>query len=193
MLQQSLAISYKNPIFLEDPIKYSEQELVVLLKQRGNQAFSYLYDNYSGALFSVVLNIVPDRDLAADVLQEVFVNIYRKIESYDAAKSRLYTWMLNIARNESIDTLRSKGYRNNQQNREVTESVYESVGSTSQQIDNIGLRKLLEKIKPEYRDLIDLSYFKGYTQDEISQMLGIPLGTVKTRLRAALVQLRNFV
>lgn len=193
MLQQTLAISYKTPFFLEDSIKYSEQELVLMLKQRGNQAFSYLYDNYSGALFSVVLNIVPDRDLAADVLQEVFVNIYRKIESYDAAKSRLYTWMLNIARNESIDTLRSKGYRNNQQNREVTESVYENVGSTSQQIDNIGLRKLLEKIKPEYRDLIDLSYFKGYTQDEISIMLGIPLGTVKTRLRAALVQLRNFV
>jgi RNA polymerase sigma factor (sigma-70 family) len=193
MLQQTLAVSYKKPNFLEDPIKYSEQELVVMLKKRGNDAFSYLYNNYSGALFSVVLNIVPDRDLAADVLQEVFVNIYRKIESYDATKSRLYTWMLNIARNESIDTLRSKGYRNNQQNREVTESVYENVGSVSQQIDNIGLRKLLDKIKPEYRDLIDLSYFKGYTQDEISQMLGIPLGTVKTRLRAALVQLRNFV
>jgi RNA polymerase sigma factor (sigma-70 family) len=164
-----------------------------MLKKRGNDAFSYLYANYSGALYSVVLNIVPDKDLAADVLQEVFVNIYRKIDSYDASKSRLYTWMLNIARNESIDTLRSKGYRNNQQNREVTESVYDSVGSTSQQIDNIGLRKLLEKIKPEYRDLIDLSYFKGYTQDEIAQMLSIPLGTVKTRLRAALVQLRNYV
>lgn len=164
-----------------------------MLKKRGNHAYSYLYTNYSGALFSVILNIVPDRDLAADVLQEVFVNIYRKIESYDATKSRLYTWMLNIARNESIDTLRSKGYRNNLQNREVTESVYDSVGSTSQKIDNIGLRKLLEKIKPEYRDLIDLSYFKGYTQDEISQIVGIPLGTVKTRLRAALVQLRNFM
>ncbi len=193
MLQQTLAVGFKNPIFLEEQIKYSEQELVVMLKKRGNDAFNYLYTNYSGALFSVVLNIVPDKDLAADVLQEVFINIYRKIESYDATKSRLYTWMLNIARNESIDTLRSKGYRNNQQNREVTESVYDNVGSTSQQIDNIGLRKLLDKIKPEYRDLIDLSYFKGYTQDEISQMLSIPLGTVKTRLRAALVQLRNLV
>jgi RNA polymerase sigma-70 factor (ECF subfamily) len=193
MLQQTLAFSNKTPIFLEEPIKYNEQELVAMLKQRGNNAFSYLYNNYSGALFSVILNIVPDKDLAADVLQEVFVNIYRKIDSYDAAKSRLYTWMLNIARNESIDTLRSKGYRNNQQNREVTESVYDIAGSTNQQIDNIGLRKILEKIKPEYRELIDLSYFKGFTQDEISQMLGVPLGTVKTRLRAALVQLRNFV
>ena len=182
-----------NNLPLQNQPKYSEQELVSMLKQRSNEAFSYLYDNYSGALFSVILNIVPDRDLAADVLQEVYVNIYRKIESYDSSKSRIYTWMLNIARNEAIDTIRSKAYRNSQQNREVTESVYEFAGSTTQHIDKIGLRKLLEKIKPEYRDLIDLSYFKGYTQDEISQMQGIPLGTVKTRLRAALIQLRNFV
>lgn len=182
-----------NSLPLQNQVKYNEQELVSMLKQRVNDAFSYLYDNYSGALFSVILNIVPDRELAADVLQEVYVNIYRKIDSYDAVKSRLYTWMLNIARNEAIDTIRSKAYRNSQQNREVTESVHEFAGSTTQHIDQIGLRKLLEKIKPEYRDLIDLSYFKGYTQDEISKMQGIPLGTVKTRLRAALIQLRNFV
>jgi len=178
---------------LSDSIKYSEAELVDLLKQQNSQAFSYLYDNYSGALFAVILNIVPDRELAADVLQEVFVSIYRKIDSYDAAKSRLYTWMLNISRNESIDTIRSKGYRNSQQNREVTESVYESAGSVTQNVDMIGLRKLLEKIKPEYRELIDLSYFKGLTQEEISKLQGIPLGTVKTRLRAALSQMRVLV
>ncbi len=174
-------------------LKYSEQDLVALLKQRSNQAFSYLYDNYSGALFAVILNIVPDRDLASDVLQEVYVNIFRKIESYDASKSRIYTWMLNIARNEAIDTVRSKGYRNSQQNREVTEAVYENAGSVNQNIDQIGLRKLLENIKPEYRELIDLSYFKGLTQDEISKLQGIPLGTVKTRLRAALSQLRGLI
>ena len=101
--------------------------------------------------------------------------------------------MLNIARNEAIDTIRSKGYRNSQQNREVTEAVYEQAGSTQQNIDKIGLRKLLEKIKPEYRDLVDLSYFKGLTQEEISQFQGIPLGTVKTRLRAALSQLRALI
>jgi RNA polymerase sigma factor (sigma-70 family) len=170
--------------------KYTEQELISYLKERNDFAFSYLYDNYSGALFSVISNIIPDKEMAGDVLQEVYINIYRKIDTYDAAKSRLYTWMLNIARNEAIDTIRSKGYRNSQQNREVTEAVYEQAGSTHQNIDKIGLRKLLEKIKPEYRDLIDLSYFKGLTQEEISQYQGIPLGTVKTRLRAALSQLR---
>ncbi|MEO7312899.1 MAG: sigma-70 family RNA polymerase sigma factor [Chitinophagaceae bacterium] len=173
--------------------KYSEQELVSLLKQRSDHAFSYLYDNYSGALFAVILNIVPDRDLAADVLQEVYVNVFRKIDSYDQSKSRIYTWMLNIARNQSIDTVRSKGYRNSKQNHEVTEAVYEQAGSVTQNIDRIGLGKLLEKIKPEYRELIDLSYFKGLTQEEISKIQGIPLGTVKTRLRAALMQLRGLI
>lgn len=175
---------------MQSATKYTEQELISYLKERNDFAFSYLYDNYSGALFSVIMNIVPDKEMAGDVLQEVYINIYRKIDTYDSGKSRLYTWMLNIARNEAIDTIRSKGYRNSQQNREVTEAVYEQAGSTQQNIDKIGLRKLLEKIKPEYRDLIDLSYFKGLTQEEISQFQGIPLGTVKTRLRAALSQLR---
>ena len=175
---------------MQPATKYTEQELISYLKERNDFAFSYLYDNYSGALFSVIINIVPDKEIAGDVLQEVYINIYRKIDTYDAGKSRLYTWMLNIARNEAIDTIRSKGYRNSQQNREVTEAVYEQAGSVQQNIDRIGLRKLLEKIKPEYRDLIDLSYFKGLTQEEISQFQGIPLGTVKTRLRAALSQLR---
>ena len=178
---------------MQSATKYTEQELIGYLKERNDFAFSYLYENYSGALFSVITNIVPDKEIAGDVLQEVYINIYRKIDTYDAGKSRLYTWMLNIARNEAIDTIRSKGYRNSQQNREVTEAVYEQAGSTQQNIDKIGLRKLLEKIKPEYRDLVDLSYFKGLTQEEISQFQGIPLGTVKTRLRAALSQLRALI
>lgn len=175
---------------MQSATKYTEQELISYLRDRNDFAFSYLYDNYSGALFSVISNIVPDKEMAGDVLQEVYINIYRKIDTYDSGKSRLYTWMLNIARNEAIDTIRSKGYRNSQQNREVTEAVYEQAGSVQLNVDKIGLRKLLEKIKPEYRDLIDLSYFKGLTQEEISQYQGIPLGTVKTRLRAALSQLR---
>jgi RNA polymerase sigma-70 factor (ECF subfamily) len=84
---------------LNNTVTYNEQDLVLLLKAKGQQSFSYLYDNYSGALYSIVLQVVPDRELASDVLQEVFVNIWRKIESYDPAKGRLFTWMLNVARN----------------------------------------------------------------------------------------------
>lgn len=173
--------------------KYTEAELIALLKQRQQAAFSYLYDNYSGALYSVVLSIITDRELANDVLQEVFIKIWRQIELYDTTKGRLFTWMMNITRNASIDMLRSKGFNNSLQNRELTEDVYESVGSVTTNIDKIGLRKLVNKLKEEYRSLVDLAYFQGLTQDEISKLLNIPLGTVKTRLRAALIQLREII
>ncbi len=100
-------------------LSYSEQELVALLQQRNEKAFSYLYDNYSGALYGIVNGIVTDKEIANDVLQNVFVNIWRKIESYDASKGRLFTWMLNVARNAAIDELRSKGYRDSQKNKSL--------------------------------------------------------------------------
>ncbi|MFZ6025906.1 MAG: RNA polymerase sigma factor [Bacteroidota bacterium] len=173
--------------------KYSESELVRLLQQRSAQVFNYLYDNYSGALLSIIHNIVRDEELANDVLQEVFVKIWRQVESYDSSKGRLFTWMLNIARNASIDTVRSKSYQNNQKNRELSENVYEAAGVFQMQVDQIGLRKLVHQLKEEHRVLIDLSYFQGFTQDEISKMMDIPLGTVKTRLRTALIQLRGII
>jgi len=174
-------------------VKYTEAELVMLLKERHQNAFSYLYDHYSGALYNVILAIVPEQEQASDVLQEVFIKIWRMSESYDATKGRLFTWMMNIARNASIDVVRSKSYQNSQQNRELTEAVYESGGSTATNIDKIGLRKLVHTLKDDYKVLVELSYFEGFTQDEISKMLNIPLGTVKTRLRAALLQLRELV
>ncbi len=174
-------------------LTYSENELVILLKQRHQSAFSYLYDHYSGSLFSVIINIVPDRELANDVLQEVFVKIWRQIDTYDTSKGRLFTWMLNVARNTSIDTFRSKNFQHSQQNRELTESVYEEGGSSETDTNKIGLRKIVHQLKEDYRVLIELSYFQGYTQDEISKMLAIPLGTVKTRLRTALVQLKQVI
>jgi RNA polymerase sigma factor (sigma-70 family) len=173
--------------------KYDETELVALLRQRSQQVFSYLYDNYGGALHSIILNIVGEEELANDVLQEVFVKIWRQIESYDSTKGRLFTWMLNIARNASIDMVRSKSFQNSRQNRELTEDVYTSGGTSETRVDQIGLRKVVHGLKEEYKVLIELSYFQGFTQDEISKMLSIPLGTVKTRLRSALIQLRDVI
>jgi RNA polymerase sigma factor (sigma-70 family) len=174
-------------------ITYQESELVLLLKQRNESAFSYLYDNYSAALYSVIVSIIPDRELSNDILQEVFVKIWRQIETYDVTKGRLFTWMLNIARNASIDAIRSKNFHQRQQNRELTEQIHETGGSTQTNTDKIGLRKIVYKLKEEYRVLVELSYFEGFTQDEISKMLNIPLGTVKTRLRTALIQLKQVI
>lgn len=178
---------------MEATVKYSESELVQLLKQRQQSAFSYLYDNYSAALLSVIVGVVADTELANDVLQEVFIKIWRQIESYDDAKGRLFTWMLNVARNASIDTVRSKSYQNSQQNQELTETTYSAGGTTQIQTDQMGLRKVVHQLKEEYKVLVELAYFQGFTQDEISKILDIPLGTVKTRLRTALIQLRTVI
>jgi RNA polymerase sigma factor (sigma-70 family) len=172
---------------------HNEQELITALKARDDQAFSYLYDQYCGSLYSIILQIVKSPETAKDILQEVFVNIWRKIESYDPSRGRLYTWMLNISRNASIDMLRSKSYQNNQKNREITETVYGGDQVTQTSIDSIGLSGFLGKLRPEQRVLIELAYFKGYTHEEIAQIEDIPLGTVKTRIRNALLQLREFI
>jgi RNA polymerase sigma-70 factor (ECF subfamily) len=178
------------------PVKsYTEQELVSALKARNNSAFNYLYDHYSGALFSVITQMVENTETASDLLQEVFINIWRKIETYDPLRGRLFTWMLNIARNASIDSLRSRSYQNSRKNQELSDHVNTSIKSqvTQTNIDSIGLKKILSKLKPEHRTLIDLAYFKGYTHEEIADIEQIPLGTVKTRIRNALIQLKEYL
>ena len=178
------------------PTTYTEQELVLALKERNNQAFGFLYDHYAGALYSIIKQIIiGNNELASDVLQEVFINIWRKIDTYDQTKGRLFTWMLNIARNASIDTLRSKSYQNSQKNQELPDNVYKGAALpiTQPNVDNIGLKKVLETLKPEHRVLVELAYLKGFTHEEISEMTAIPLGTVKTRIRNALLQLRQFL
>ena len=178
---------------MPETLSYTEGELVALLKQRTQTAFSYLYDNYSGALYGVVLSILQDKEFANDVLQEIFVKVWRQIDQYDPAKGRLFTWLVNISRNASIDTLRSKSYNAQKQIRELTETVYTTAGSINTETDRIGLWKIVNLLKEEHKVLIELAYFQGYTQEEIANMLNIPLGTVKTRIRATIMQLRKIL
>lgn len=170
---------------------YSEEALIGLLKSRSREGFDYLYAQYSGAIFSVVLTFISDREQAEDVLQEVFLKIWKQIESYDAQKGRLYTWMLQITRNSCIDVVRSTKYKMQQQNRELPDSVYER-GEEHFNPNTIGLRQQVGKLKQEHRELVELSYFEGFTQEEMAEMLQLPVGTVKSRMRAALIQLRKF-
>lgn len=179
--------------YLNSETTYSEQELVALLQQRNQKAFGYLYDHYSAALYGIVNSIVSNRETANDVLQNVFMNIWRKIDSYDPDKGRLFTWMLNIARNAAIDEVRSKGYRDSQKNQPLTENVDAGGGMVIPAANDVGLRKILMNLKDEWRVLIDLAYFQGFTHEEIAKALSIPLGTVKTRIRSALTHLRTVI
>lgn len=164
------------------------------LQARSQQAFSYLYDNYAGALNGVITRMVEDATLAEDILQEAFLKIWNNFSSYDASRGRLFTWMVNITRNLTIDTLRSKGYRKQQQISSDENSVSNYADGTSKEkFDAMGIKKQLAALKPEQRSIIDMAYFGGYTQEEISKQTGVPLGTVKTRMRTAILELRKLV
>ncbi|HXB13641.1 MAG TPA: sigma-70 family RNA polymerase sigma factor [Bacteroidia bacterium] len=170
-----------------------EQELVASLKSGDQKAMAILYDNYSAALLGVIYRIVDDKEAAEDILQEVFVKIWKSIASYDNTKGKLFTWLINIARNAAIDSTRVKNYNIKKQIQSIDNSV-RSVNrqyNVTTQIDHIGLKAIVEKLRPEYRVLVDKLYFEGYTQEEAAEELDIPLGTIKTRIRAAINQLRE--
>lgn len=171
---------------------YTEEELVLLLKQQSNDAFNYLYQNYSNVLYGVIRRIIHDEQTSQDVLQDVFVKIWTNIERFNPEKGRIYTWMINIARNASIDKLRSKGEIMKGKIQTGEDIVINTQkGTTEQTTDTIGLRKAVGGLQPDYQAIVELAYFKGYTQDEISKVLEIPLGTVKTRMRHAIKVLRE--
>jgi len=173
----------------------TQEELIPLLLKKDDRSFTLLYDNYSKSLYGVIFTLIKDREEAEDVLQEVFVKIWKNIDSYNESKGRLYTWMLNIARNTSIDKLRSKGFNNNQKNLSSDNFVHilDDNSKTINQIDAIGIKEFIKKLKPKCIQIIDLLFFKGYTQQETSDELEIPLGTVKTQNRNCMNELRLLI
>ena len=161
--------------------------------QNGDKAaFELLYKNYSAALYGVVFRILQKEDSAADVMQEAFVKIWKNINKYEQKKGTLYTWMLNIARNTAIDKLRKIKREGHVEIQTFEEFVGNSnVYKTSMKIDGIGVKEVVDQLDPDQKTIIDYLYFGGYTQQEVADKLGIPLGTVKTRARAALKVLRK--
>jgi len=173
----------------------TQEELLPLIQTKDDRAFVHVYNMYSKSLFAVIHNLVKDREEAEDVLQEVFVKIWKNIDSYNESKGRFYTWIINIARNTSIDKLRSKGYNNSQKNLSSDNFVHllDDSNKLIHRIDTIGIREFVNKLKPKCIQIIDLLFFKGYTQQEASDELQIPLGTVKTQNRNCINDLRKFL
>ena len=173
----------------------TQEELLPLLQKKDQKAFTLLYDMYSKSLYGIILILIKDKEDSEDVLQEVFVKIWKNIDSYNEDKGRLYTWMLNITRNACIDRLRSKHHHNQLKNFSADNfvHVFENNKSTVTYVDSIGVREFIRKLKPACIRIIDLLYFKGYTQKEVSEELEIPLGTVKTQNRNCINQLRSIL
>jgi len=175
-------------------IKLSEEELIRALRAREKIAVEALYDMYSSSLNGIIFRIVQHEEIAEDLLQETFVKIWNSFSSFDPEKGRLFTWMSNIARNLSIDKVRSKDFRNHSKNQDIDNTVnfVDEQRNTSLNPETFGMKELIGKLKPEQKTLLDLVYFKGYTHVEAAEELGLPLGTVKTRLRMSIITLRKY-
>jgi len=175
-------------------ISLSEEELILALRRREKIAAEALYDMYSASLYGVISRIVVDTAVAEDVLQDTFVKIWNSFSSYSADKGRLFTWMVNIARNLAIDKIRSKDFKNQNKNQELENNVdfIDEQRNSVYKPELMGLKELVATLKPEQKSILDLVYFKGYTHVEAAEELGVPLGTIKTRLRMAIVQLRKY-
>ncbi|WP_114941080.1 RNA polymerase sigma factor [Mucilaginibacter endophyticus] len=174
-------------------ISLSEEELVLSLQHREKIAVEALYDMYSASLFGVISRIINDTAIAEDVLQETFVKIWHSFSSYSTEKGRLFTWMVNIARNLAIDKIRSKDFKNQNKNQEIENNVtfIDEQRNTVYKPELMGVKDLVQTLKPEQKLIVELVYFKGYTHVEAAEELGMPLGTIKTRLRMAIMELRK--
>lgn len=167
-----------------------QNELIDRLKQRDQAAIGILYDAYGGALYGAVLRIVRSPELAEQVLQDTFLKVWRNAAQYDASKGRLFTWLLQIARNTAIDATRTAHFQKSHR----TESVESLVNNPTADVVNpdlIGVREKVDGLDEKHKILIDLIYFQGFTQEEAAKQTGIPVGTIKTRLRQAIGTLRK--
>ncbi|MGX1930774.1 RNA polymerase sigma factor [Flagellimonas sp. 2504JD4-2] len=165
-----------------------ERHIVSLLAEKDDKAISLLYDNYGDTLFGVAYKVVKDEDLAQDILQESFVKIWKKADTYDPSKAKLFTWLFRITRNTAIDKLRSI---NNKSDKEVQIDVSDvyNLGVSDIRPEFMDVQENLDKIEPKYKIVLEALFFEGMTQQEASEELDIPLGTVKSRLKIGLREL----
>ena len=167
-----------------------EQHIVELLKQGDERAVSIIYENYSSALYGVILKITIDQAIAEDALQESFIKIWKNAKKYDSSKAKLFTWLYRIARNTAIDKLRSHNLKFTKEVQIGESNVYKLATSGLNQ-DTMDLKKHVAQLENKYQIVLDALYFQGMTQQEASEELDIPLGTIKSRLKIGLRELKK--
>ncbi|QLG43998.1 RNA polymerase sigma factor [Costertonia aggregata] len=167
--------------------------LVKNFRKKDMAAFERLHAMYAENICGAINTIVKNDVLAQEICQDVFVKIWNNAETYNPSKGRFFTWVLNIARNAAIDKIRSRSYKNEKKNLSTDHfvGIVESSEDEPRNFDAAGLKKLVKNLKEKCIQIIDLIYFKGYTQKEVAEELEIPIGTVKTRNRSCISQLRE--
>ncbi|MEP3839002.1 MAG: RNA polymerase sigma factor [Algibacter sp.] len=167
-----------------------EKQIVTLLQNSDKKAISLLYENYADALLGVIKKVISDDDTAQDVLQETFVKIWRYAKKYDASKAKLFTWLYRIAYNSAIDKIRSQKNKTNNEVQMETSTVYKVTSNELNQ-DVLDIKKHLSSLDIKYQIVINALFFEGMTQQEASDELEIPLGTIKSRLKIGLRELKK--
>lgn len=167
--------------------------LVAQFQKKDISAFEKLHDMYAENICGVINTIVKNEALAQEICQDVFVKIWNKSDSYNNSKGRFFTWILNIARNAAIDKVRSKSFKQQKQNlsADYFVGILERPEDEGNSIDIKGLQRLIKSLKAKCIEIIELLYFRGLTQKDAAEELEIPIGTVKTRNRSCISQLRE--
>lgn len=167
--------------------------LVQQFQKRDASAFEKLHAMYADNICGVINTIVKNDGIAQELCQDVFIKIWNNAESYNSSKGRFFTWILNIARNAAIDEIRSRSYKNDKKNlsADYFVGILENREETSSSVDTTDLKKLVKNLKEKCVQIIELLYFRGYTQKDAAEELDIPIGTVKTRNRSCISQLRE--
>lgn len=166
----------------------NDQFLIERLKNKESRALSNLYDRYSGAIYGVIIRICKNEAQAQDVLQETFVTIWQKIDSYDPQKGRFYTWAYRIARNKTLNSLRKSSDLIQSEDLSVYENEEADDDNTR---DYTSLKGSIKKLESHHQRAIELIYFEGHTHREAHKLMDVPLGTFKSYVRQALKRIRE--
>ena len=171
-------------------------DLVERLMRRDPQAMAVLYERYGRLTYSIILRVVRNEASAEDLLQETFLRVWNRVQAFDQAKGALGPWILTVARNRAIDHLRSLQGHGAESAFELETmehpALFENLESEIMNIDRIKvLKAAFTKLTPNQRVVIELAYYEGLSQTEMSERLKQPLGTVKTWVRTALQALRE--
>ena len=168
------------------------ETLIERFQNKDEKAFEELHNMYSDSVYGIILKIVKNKDLASELTQDVFLKVWNNATNYSSKKGRFFTWVLNIARNSAIDYTRSKFSKKSLKNISADKFANKFISySDSEAITNtIGLDKIVDNLEPKVRNILNLLYFEGFTQKEISEEYNIPLGTIKSRKRNGLSQLK---